>query len=195
MITVNDLKECGTNNFTFFFRTNDNNGEFSQWYPVHFEIDGITFNSAEQFMMYEKAKLFNDLEIVDKILKANNPKIIKALGREVHNFNKEIWDKYKRSIVYKGNLAKFSQNEDLKRKLLNSKGILAEASSYDKIWGIGLNITDNRIFDVNNWKGENLLGIILTYVREHIKMKGDYNYETKDDDDIINYVFYRRDKD
>ena len=34
-----------------------NNGEFSQWYPAKCVLDGITFNCAEQLMMYAKASM------------------------------------------------------------------------------------------------------------------------------------------
>ena len=38
--------------FTFFFRKGS---PFSQWHPVEFTVDGVEFNCAEQFMMYQKA--------------------------------------------------------------------------------------------------------------------------------------------
>ena len=34
-----------------------NKGEFSQWYPATCTLDGITFNCAEQLMMYAKASM------------------------------------------------------------------------------------------------------------------------------------------
>ena len=45
--------------------------------------------------------------------------------------------------------------------------ILVEASPYDKIWGVGLGVDDPLILDNKNWKGENLLGFILTNVRDY----------------------------
>ena len=46
-----------------------------------------TYNSAEQYMMYRKAKLFGDMEMSERILNTNSPKIAKRLGRQVINFN------------------------------------------------------------------------------------------------------------
>ena len=59
-------------------------------------------------------------------------------------------------------LEKFSQNEDLKKRLLNTgNDILAECAVQDKIWGIGLSMKDVNRLDMAKWRGENLLGFAL----------------------------------
>ena len=40
----------------------------SQWYESEFEIDEITYFTAEHYMMAEKAKLFDDINIYNQIL-------------------------------------------------------------------------------------------------------------------------------
>ena len=47
---------------------------------------------------------------------------------------------------------------------------LVEASPYDKVWGIAMSVDDPDILDETKWRGENLLGMILTQVREVIKL-------------------------
>ncbi len=37
----------------------------SQWWPCSFEVDGVYYNCAEQFMMAEKARLFGDEEALN----------------------------------------------------------------------------------------------------------------------------------
>lgn len=175
MLTVNDLKKMNINSFTFFFREYKKKGEFSQWYIRDFDVDGMTFCCMEQYMMYKKAILFNDYEIANKIMNSRNPEYIKHLGREVDGFDKEIWDKHKIEIVSKGNYMKFSQNKDLKDKLLNTKGLIAEASPYDKIWGIGLRENNPNSRNMHMWRGENLLGIILTYLRIALQKEKSYD--------------------
>lgn len=150
--------------FTFFWA-----GPFSQWHKSKMVIDGINFSTAEQYMMYSKAMLFGDTEIAEKILKTSNPKDQKALGRLVKNFDNKIWQKNCREIVYKGNYAKFTQDVTLKRQLLATAGTtLVEASPYDRIWGVGLAADDPRINDRSKWLGTNLLGEILTELRENL---------------------------
>ena len=72
-------------------------------------------------------------------------------------------------FVTEGNLAKFEQNDDL-NKFLQSTGnsILVEAAGRDVIWGIGLGASNPKAQDPNTWRGQNLLGFVLTEVREQL---------------------------
>ncbi len=98
--------------------------------------------------MAEKARLFKDYETLEEILSAENQKEIKDLGRKIKNFNEELWNREKYEIVKSGNLAKFSQDENLKEFLLSTGDkIIVEASPYDSIWGIGMGAKDENIED------------------------------------------------
>lgn len=144
----------------------------SQFYPCTFKDGDMTFNCMEQYMMYNKAKLFNDTEMAERIMQSSVPKEIKRYGRQVRGYNDLKWDKYKRDVVYRGNLLKFGQNPELKDYLLSTgDAYLAEASPYDKIWGIGLRASDPRAHDVKQWKGKNLLGYTLMRVRYALRQK------------------------
>lgn len=139
----------------------------SQWYPSEFTYKGIKYHNMEQYMMSEKAVLFNDLEIREQILNITSPKSIKALGRKVKNFDGRIWNEHKYRIVCTGNYEKFNQNQDLKDYLLGTGNIvIVEASPYDKIWGIGIKKDTLGIENPYNWKGQNLLGFALMEVRD-----------------------------
>ena len=142
----------------------------SQWYPCRFEVDGVTYCCTEQYMMAQKAVLFCDRENYERIMTSDQAKEIKALGREIRDFDQEKWDERKYPIVLKGNIAKFSQNEPLKEFLLETGGaVLAEASPYDGIWGIRLAADDPLAMDPKKWKGENLLGFALMETRDHLR--------------------------
>ena len=58
----------------------------SQWYPANFSIQGIQFQTAEHWMMYSKAALFDDAEMQAAVLLAETPKAAKALGRRVRRW-------------------------------------------------------------------------------------------------------------
>lgn len=142
----------------------------SQWYDCKFDVGGITYHTAEQFMMANKAALFHDEEIGEKIMNEKHPAAYKKLGRQIKNFDSKTWDGIKYYTVVQGNKAKFSQNKDLKNFLLSTgDAILVEASPYDKIWGIGIDKDTAMKGTVNDWKGENLLGCALMDVRDWLK--------------------------
>ncbi|MGM9913471.1 NADAR family protein [Floccifex sp.] len=152
-----------------FHKPEEENGYLSNWYLSSFEIDGISFSSMEQYMMYSKAVVFNDEETASKILKTDDVEEIKALGRMVYGYNESFWNGVRQIIVYKGLLAKFSQNEELKNKLKSTNdSLLAECAVSDLVWGIGLSMHDKERFNVLAWKGKNLLGYTLMMVRDTI---------------------------
>lgn len=67
--------------------------------------------------------------------------------------------------------AKYSQNDDLKEKLLKTGNRLpAECAVQNKIWATGISMKDDSRFDMNKWTGQNLLGFATMLVREKIKV-------------------------
>lgn len=156
-------------NIICFHNPDEENGYLSNWYLSDFAIGGKSFSSMEQYMMYSKARIFKDEEIAKKILLTSDVAQIKALGRQVSNYDESTWNGVRQIIIYEGLLAKFNQNDDLKAKLKSTgDSILAECAVKDSIWGIGLSMKDSNRLNKNEWKGENLLGYALMMVREHL---------------------------
>ena len=157
------------NQYVFFY-----NGYLSNWTYTPFldTRSGDSYNCSEQYMMHRKALLFNDLEIAKKIMTKTFPGDQKALGRMVKNFDKEVWDKHARQIVYEGCYYKFTQNKGAYNYLMETKGhYLVEASPTDTVWGVGLGRDEEEIEDPKNWKGTNWLGQVLTQLREDLEGK------------------------
>ena len=141
----------------------------SQWYVASFDIEGTQYPSAEHFMMASKARLFGDHKTLAKILASAEPKDAKALGRMVVGFEAALWEAHGFDFVVQANLAKFSQNLELKDFLIStSPKVLVEASPVDPVWGIGLASDDPQALDAAQWPGRNLLGFALMEVREQL---------------------------
>ena len=174
------------------------NGPFSQWYPSEFkavtsypsgDVNDTKYQSlnaehifanCEQYMMFEKAMLFQDFPSARAIIATSNPKEVKRLGRLVRGFDERVWSQHREQIVFQGNYHKFTQNLDFKNYLANSgRKIFVEASPYDKIWGIGLDKSDPAARDPRNWKGLNLLGRAITTVRDKLFPLNDVDEKKK----------------
>lgn len=152
-----------------FHNPDEENGWLSNWYPSVFEMEGIRFASMEQYMMYEKAILFGDLDIARKIQAESDAAKIKQYGRQVANYEETVWNGVRQLVVYRGLLGKFLQNAELGKSLKETgNAILAECAVHDIIWGIGLSMHDSNRFDMKKWNGQNLLGFALMQVRERI---------------------------
>ena len=143
---------------------------FGQWTASPFEIDGTIYLCAEQYMMAEKARLFGDSKIEKEIMNSDSPSHQQKLGKRVSGFAEDKWAAERTNIVFRGNLAKFTQNAHFKSLLLETGDRqMVEASPIDKIWGIGLAANNPMAYDPNKWLGLNLLGKVLADVRTHIK--------------------------
>lgn len=155
----------------FFHNPEEENGIYSNWYLSEFVVDGIQYSSMEQYMMRQKALVFQDREVARQILNTSDVARIKALGRAVRNYNDIVWAGLRQLVVYKGLLAKFSQNPGLKNALLSTGDqVMAECAVKDTIWGIGLSMRDERRFDMAQWRGQNLLGFSLMEVRSSLSV-------------------------
>ncbi len=153
-----------------FWQTKEENGYLSNWYKAEFNFDGHHFYNSEQAFMYLKAKLFNDVEMIEKILNTKNPVLCKRFGRAVKQFDSKVFDQYKYQFMVAVLIEKFSQNPELLKLLLNTNdSILVEASPKDKIWGIGIGVDHVDFLNPDKWPGKNLLGKALMEVRDKLK--------------------------
>ncbi|TFB02741.1 N-glycosidase R617 [Trichoderma ghanense] len=177
----------------FWRETDPQNGYLSQWYYCPFRDDkdpNIIYETAEHYMMYQKALLFNDHPSAHKILsKGQTPRKVKSLGRKVANFSEKTWTAKREEVVRQGNYLKFTNavkeigfsrgssssagseplvGGSLRETLLSTgERELVEASPFDAVWGIGLKAADadgNR----EAW-GLNLLGRALMDVRKRLR--------------------------
>lgn len=142
----------------------------SQWWPSPFVVDGVTYATAEHWMMAAKARLFEDQEAEHRVLAAGSPAQAKNVGRLVRGFDEQTWRRERFGIVVEGSVHKFAAHEGLREFLLNTGDrVLVEASPMDRVWGIGLAADDEAAGDPERWRGPNLLGFALMEARHHLR--------------------------
>lgn len=141
-------------------------GVFSQWWRCRFEVGGVSYVTAEQWMMAGKARLFGDVQACARILETADPAACKALGRAVRGFDEARWAAARFDLVTAGNVAKFGADPALRAHLLaTGDDVLVEASPRDRVWGIGLGRENVRAQNPRTWRGQNLLGFALVRAR------------------------------
>ncbi len=126
----------------------------SNLYSVPVLFDGITYKNSEAAFQAQKTL---DLEERTQFANIINGVIAKRKGKKVKL--RPDWEAVKDDIMYRVCLAKFSQNEDLKEKLLaTGEEELVEGNNWrDTYWG------------VYNGVGQNRLGKILMRIREELR--------------------------
>lgn len=166
----------GRPKYVFFWGHTPKAGEtvgkhvFSQWFEAPFTVDGVSYATAEHWMMAEKARLFGDGEALDRILVAGNPGAAKKHGREVRGFDEQRWNAARWEVVVRGNVAKFGQHPEMREYLLNTGDrVLVEASPRDRIWGIGMGQANPDAVNPEQWRGLNLLGFALMEARARLR--------------------------
>jgi len=137
-----------------------------------FVHQGMQYNCSEQYMMYQKARLFKDFDVAEMIMEQSHPRKQKFLGRQVRGYDDAIWMAECQNTMVPGLVSKFTQDTYCLNTMLDTGDkIIVEASPMDKIWGIGLSEKDPRALDQSKWLGQNLLGKVLMRVRDEINNK------------------------
>ncbi len=141
----------------------------SQWFEHAFEVEGVSYPTAEHYMMAEKARLFGDDETLELVLGADGPAAAKELGRQVRGFDERPWIEHRFDIVVRGSTAKFGADETMLGYLIGTASlVLVEASPHDRVWGIGLDARHRDARRPSRWPGENLLGFALMEARSRL---------------------------
>lgn len=124
----------------------------SNMYKCQVKVDGIVYQSAEAAYQAQKT---TDIDIRHEFSKLG-PVEAKEKGRHIQalkSFNRI-------DAMGKVLIAKFSQNKDLLDELLKINGVIVEGNTWnDTYWG------------VCNGKGENVLGKMLSRIRDNVLAK------------------------
>lgn len=146
---------------------------FSNDYSSFFEWKGFDFNNATAAIMWAKARAFGNEEIAHKILGRQDVNYVKSLGEKIQNFDHDRWIALLPKILHGVLLAKFTQNEEGKKKLLGmGDRIFGEYSiEADLAFGTGFDHQADMgmILHPESWPGFNLVGKALNNVKTSIQ--------------------------
>lgn len=131
----------------------------SNFYASPVTVDEITYKNSEAAFHAQKTLNKDERKRFINL----SPSEAKRLGRKISL--RPDWEKIKTDVMYKICLAKFSQNQELKEKLLATGDEFLEEGTtwHDNCWG---NCTCEKC---KNIPGENRLGKILMRIRSELK--------------------------
>ena len=141
----------------------------SNHYPCKFTCKGESYNCTEQYIMTMKATQFNDQATVRRVKAEKDPIRMKQMGKSILGFDKQTWYSVVEEKTTEGVYAKFSQNPELKKFLLETETNLILEASPDRYWGVGKKLKDRDLWDQRRWTGKNVMGNILMNVRDRLK--------------------------
>ena len=137
----------------------------SSMFPCEIRDQGIIFKSAEHFYSVELAKFHNRQDLVEDIINAQDGYAAKRIVRNIKISDE--WHEAKIGIMRKIITKKFDQNDNLRDRLLNTKGHLYEATKADLDFACGYTLSQAKEIRKDNLKGKNMLGVILCEYRDN----------------------------
>ena len=165
-----------SNGYAYFFQETP----LSNWWTSTPAIpyDGHHFTSSEALFMYLKAKGMGDDDSALKIVEADNDTsltekkrfaLVKKLGRQC-KFNEATYLEMREEWMRTALAAKFNVDAVFRDVLMAQEYYdltFVEASPFDAVWGIKTSTTKKVLAEGESaWKGENLLGKLLTQLRD-----------------------------
>lgn len=137
----------------YFYRIKDEYGCFSNFAHYDFVLDGKRWMTSEHYFQAQK---FPGTEYEEAIRLLDSPMKAAEMGRNRELPLRADWEKVKDDIMRKAVLAKFSQNDEIKKILLSTNDeTIIEKTSNDYYWGCG-----------KDGSRKNMLGTILMEVRK-----------------------------
>ncbi len=142
-------------NQILFYRQNDLYGEFSNFSPHPFKLNGQVWPTSEHYFQAQK---FAGTEHEEAVRNAKTPSMAAKLGRSRSLPLRADWEAVKDDVMRAALRAKFEQHPKLKSLLLSTGDAeLIEHTRNDSYWADG-----------GDGTGKNRLGVLLMELRAQL---------------------------
>lgn len=139
-----------------FYSTKDAYGCFSNFAAYPFSINNKIWKTSEHYFQAQK---FAGTEHEEELRSVESPMVVARIGRDRKRPLRKDWETVKDDIMREALRAKFTQNDELKKILLETGDAeLVEHMANDRYWGDG-----------GDGSGRNMLGRLLMELREELK--------------------------
>lgn len=149
------LSQAGVDKI-LFYSSYEANGYLSNWYPASIFLKGKIWPSSEHYYQAQKLVGTPNEEICRRL---ESPRLTFEYTRRPEIAVRPDWEDEKLNVMHDAVMAKFTQNPELKEKLLATGDLdIVENSPVDSFWGVGA-----------DGKGKNMLGRIIMQVRAQLR--------------------------
>ena len=130
------------------------------------KLDDLVFNSSEAVFQYLKARDCGSSRQIEGIIAEDNSSEVMYLGRDITETDE--WRGKKADVMLDVLLMKFTQNADLREKLISTGDKHLYEFTRDRFWGIGLTLAQTHLLKEGKGPGQNKLGELLMLVRQKL---------------------------
>lgn len=146
--------------YIYFYQSGQPYYEFTNFFASPINVDGKVWPTSEHY--FQAQKYASNPGLQERIRRAATPREAFNITREPGNdrFKDPNWDNSRYQAMLKAVRAKFNQNQNLRKLLLDTgNAVLVEnAGANDAVWGAGA-----------DFRGTNHLGRILMHVRDELR--------------------------
>ena len=139
------------NLMTYYYNENSSDDCYSSRFLSTFTDDkNISYNCLEQYVCAHKALIHNDQDTYKKIMITDDSEEQIKLSKQIKYYDENKWLRFGRTIILKGNKYKFTQNKDLKERLLRLKGKeIVCVNNNDDVWGTKITQEGNNFLGMS----------------------------------------------
>lgn len=132
-------------------------------------MEGVKFTCIEQYLAVQKAHLADNKNLAREAMGSSDPADHKVVLNKLKTEVADKWAERAPDIIKSAVKAKFTQNQNLTKFLLDSHPLRIGEASKDTRWGIRLSLEHPEVLDTTKWAaGGNLLGRTLVSLREEL---------------------------
>lgn len=122
---------------------------FSNHFPSPFTRDGLRFSCIEQYLAVQKAHIADNKDLAREAMGSSDPADHKVVLNKLRSEVSSQWKTQAPQLIKTAVTAKFSQNPQLTKFLLDSHPLQIGEASRDTFWGIGLSLESPDALDTS----------------------------------------------
>ena len=157
-LDLNDISQKTSGKYVLF------KGQYSilsNLYPCTLRYNNTVFNSSEQLYQYRKSSALGQHEVAANVMRAQTPYEAMEEGKAAKASDQ--WTASTgRDIMVDAVVIKYQQCSVFRDYLLRHKGKCFVEATNSKVWGSGIDLTSTKAMEESEWKGQNLMGKILS---------------------------------